>query len=221
MSECRFQETALGLLRLAATSVPAWAQGEGTDKGDPLVARGKYLVTVALCNDCHTPWKLNSEFNLPEQDWSRMLSGHPADAPDPASEYKGHDMAVIGPTFTSFRMPFGVVYTANLTPDKETGLGNWTEQMFVSALRKGTHMGGDGRIILPPMPWPLVRQMTDDDLKAIFAYLRTVPAIRNEVPRHKVPDAVIDQLSVSTKRYMRAQREPTELSHRSSVRQPR
>ena len=54
------------------------------------------------------------------------------------------------------------------------------------------------------MPWPLVRQMTDEDLKAIFAYLRSIPAIHNEVPAHKVPDAVIDQISCSTKKYMAA-----------------
>jgi hypothetical protein len=171
------------------------------------VARGKYLMTVALCNDCHTPWKFNPEFHMPEPDMSRMLSGHPQGAPDPASEYKGHDMAVIGPTFTSFRLPFGVVYTANLTPDNETGLGTWTEAMFVSALRKGTHMGGDGRVILPPMPWPFIRQMTDEDLKSIYAYLRTIPAIHNEVPPHKVPDGVIDQISADTKRYMGAQQQ--------------
>jgi hypothetical protein len=174
-------------------------------KNDARVARGKYLVTVSLCNDCHTPWKFNPEFHMPEQDWTRMLSGHPEGAPDPASDYKGHDMAVIGPTFTSFRMPFGVVYTANLTPDDQTGLGKWTESMFISALRKGTHMGGDGRVILPPMPWPLVRQMTDEDLKSIFAYLRTIPAVHNEVPPHKVSDAAIEQITADTKRYQAAQ----------------
>jgi hypothetical protein len=174
-------------------------------KSESRVARGKYLVTVALCNDCHTPWKFNPEFHMPEQDWSRMLSGHPEGAPDPASDYKGHDMAVIGPTFTSFRMPFGVVYTANLTPDDQTGLGKWTESMFIAALRKGTHMGGDGRVILPPMPWPLVRQMTDEDLKSIFAYLRSIPAVHNEVPPHKVSDEAIAQVTESTKRYMAAQ----------------
>lgn len=174
-------------------------------RAESRAARGKYLVTIGLCNDCHTPWKLNEEFKIPEQDWSRMLSGHPAGAPDPAGEYKGHDMAVIGPTFTSFRMPFGVVYTANLTPDKQTGLGNWTEEMFIQALRKGTHMGGSGRVIMPPMPWPFVRQMTDEDLRSVFAYLQSIPAIKNEVPPHKVADAVIDQISCDTKRYMEKQ----------------
>jgi hypothetical protein len=111
-------------------------------------------------------------------------------------------MAIIGPTFTSFRFPFGVTYSANLTPDKETGLGNWTEEMFLGALRKGKHMGGDGRMIMPPMPWPLIGQMTDEDLKSVFAYLQSIPAIHNDVPAHRVPDAVISQMSVNTANYM-------------------
>jgi mono/diheme cytochrome c family protein len=178
----------------------------GSDVRAARVARGKYLVTIGSCNDCHTPWKFNPEFQLPEQDWSRMLSGHPQGGPDPDSDYKGHDMAIIGPDFTSFRFPFGVTYSANLTPDKETGLGNWSEEMFVNALRKGKHMGGDGRVIMPPMPWPLIGQMTDEDLKSVFAYLQSIPAIKNEVPPHQVPDAVIEQISVNTSRYMEHQR---------------
>lgn len=165
------------------------------------IERGRYLVTVASCNDCHTPWKFNQKLEMPEQDWSRRLSGHPAGAPDPAGELKPGDIAVLGPTFTSFRFPFGVVYAANLTPDKATGLGGWTKKMFVSALRKGTHMGGDGRVILPPMPWTQIGQMSDADLEAVFAYLQSLPPIPNEVPENKVPPAVIDAISVATKQH--------------------
>lgn len=170
------------------------------------VERGRYLATVAGCNDCHTPWRLNQTLHMPERDWSRMLSGHPTGAPDPSSDLKPSDMAVIGPTMTSFRMPFGVVYAANLTPDKATGLGEWTEEMFVGALRKGTHMGGDGRVILPPMPWELIGQMSDDDLKAVFAYLKTVPAIHNDVPENKVPPEVVEAISLATKHRDEARR---------------
>ena len=159
------------------------------------VERGRYLATIGSCNDCHTPWKLDPEIGLPLPDMSRMFSGHPEGAPDPASDYKGRDMAIIGPTFTSFRFPFGVTYSANLTPDPTTGLGNWTEDMFVSALRKGKHMGGEGRTIMPPMPWPLIGQMTDEDLKSVFTYLKSIPAIKNDVPQHKVPNEVIEDLS--------------------------
>jgi hypothetical protein len=106
-------------------------------------------------------------------------------------------MGVINATMTSFRAPFGTVYTANLTPDAATGLGAWTEEMFVRAVRTGRHMGGTGRPILPPMPWPNLAQQSDDDLKAVFAYLRSIPAIRNEVPAPKVPDAVMDGIAAS------------------------
>jgi hypothetical protein len=134
---------------------------------------------------------------MPVPDMSRMLSGHPEGAPDPASDLAGHDLAAIGPTFTSFRLPFGVVYTANLTPDAATGLGAWTKEMFVRAVRTGRHMGGNGRPILPPMPWPTLAQQSDADLEAIFAYLRTIPAIRNDIPAPKVPDQAMNAVAAS------------------------
>ena len=167
--------------------------------GDPaaLVARGRQLVTMGGCNDCHTPMKFDAEIGMPVPDMTRMLSGHPEGAPDPVSTVAGHDQAVIGPTFTSFKAPFGIVYTANLTPDEATGLGNWTEEMFVRAVRTGRHMGGNGRPILPPMPWPNVGMQSDADLKAIFAYLRSIPAIRNDVPAPKVPEEVMNGIAAS------------------------
>src|SRR5205085_8707461 len=108
------------------------------------VKRGEYLVNFGGCNECHTPWVFNKELGHPVPDMTRMLSGHPAGGPDPASSYNetGHDIGIIGPDFTSFRLPFGVVYTMNLTPDKDTGLGTWTEAMFLSTMRNGRHLGG-------------------------------------------------------------------------------
>jgi len=179
----------LGLLPAIALAAPA-----------ARIERGRYLVTVMACNDCHTPLKLDEELKMPVTDMSRMLSGHPEGAPDPSSEYKGSDMLIIGPTSTSFKLQFGVVYSPNLTPDKATGLGNWTEEMFLSSLRTGKHMGGSGRAILPPMPWPWFRQMTDEDLKSIFAYLRSIPAIKNEVPPPKVPAAALDGITAGTQK---------------------
>jgi len=161
------------------------------------VARGRLLVSIGGCNDCHTPMKFDPELGMPVPDMTRMLSGHPAGGPDPASTLSGHDMAAIGPTFTSFRLPFGVVYPANLTPDRDTGLGGWTEEMFLRAVRTGRHMGGAGRPILPPMPWMTLAQQSDDDLKAVFAYLQSVPAIRNDVPAPKVPDAAMDAIAAA------------------------
>jgi mono/diheme cytochrome c family protein len=161
------------------------------------VARGRQLVTMGGCNDCHTPMKFDPEIGMPIPDMTRMLSGHPEGAPEPSSTLGGHDQAAIGPTFTSFKAPFGVVFTANLTPDAATGLGNWTEDMFIRAVRTGRHMGGNGRPILPPMPWPNVGMQSDEDLKAIWAYLRSIPAVRNDVPAPKVPDAVMDAIAAS------------------------
>jgi len=161
------------------------------------VARGQMLVSIGGCNDCHTPMKFDPEVGMPVHDMTRLLSGHPQGGPEPASALSGHDNGVIGPTFTSFRLPFGVVYAANLTPDPDTGLGAWTEDMFLRAVRTGRHMGGNGRPILPPMPWPNLAQQNDDDLKAIFAYLHSLPAIRNDVPAPQVPDPAMTALAAA------------------------
>jgi len=114
---------------------------------------------------------------------TRALSGHPQDmvvtAPAPAS---GPWMGSFWPTLTAWSGPWGVSFSANLTPDPETGrLRDFTEDQFLRTLRTGRHQG-QGRQILPPMPWPFIGKMTDDDLKAIFAYLRQVKPINNKVP---------------------------------------
>lgn len=148
--------------------------------GDAAVRRGEYLVTIGGCNDCHTPWRMGP--NGPEQDMSRMLSGHPEDlAMPPAPEVPAPWGGAVAGTFTAWAGPWGVSFTANLTPDPETGLGKWTEQNFIETMRTGRH-DGRGRQILPPMPWMNYAKMTDRDLEAVFAYLRTIPAIRNRVP---------------------------------------
>jgi hypothetical protein len=81
-----------------------------------------------------------------------------------------------------------VSYAANLTPDQNTGLGIWTEEMFVGAIRTGKHMA-TSRPILPPMPWPAFRNFSDEDLKSIYAFLRTVKPITNHVPDVQPPGA--------------------------------
>jgi mono/diheme cytochrome c family protein len=152
------------------------------------LARGKYLVTVAGCNDCHTPWKVGEAG--PEPDMSRMLSGHPADfeITAPAKMPEGPWMVAAAPTNTAWSGPWGVSFTANLTPDQETGLGKWTENIFIQTIRTGRHMGR-GRPILPPMPIPMYKNFTDEDLKAIFSYLQSIPAIKNAVPEPLQPIA--------------------------------
>ncbi len=90
-------------------------------------------------------------------------------------------------TNTAFAGPWGVSFTANLTPDLETGLGGWTADTFIAALRTGRHEG-KGRPILPPMPYRMIRTLTDEDLSSIFAYLQSLPPIRNRVPAPVDPD---------------------------------
>jgi hypothetical protein len=189
---------ALGLVAamvLASAGSAGAAKAKGKDaKLDP-VARGAYIVSYSGCNDCHTPWVFNKDFGSPVPDMTRMLSGQPAGTPDSATKINPKtDLALIAGTFTQFTLPFGIVYSANLTPDKETGLGNWTEEMFVKAIRTGMHLGAAGRPILPPMPWPEFRNMTDDDLKAVFAFLKTIPAVHNPVSDPKVPPPVLDAM---------------------------
>lgn len=145
------------------------------------IERGAYLVRVIGCNDCHTPFKLGPRG--PEPDMSRALTGHPSDLvmPPPPSLPPGPWVWVGGATNTAFAGPWGVSFAANLTPDRETGLGKWTEEMFVATLRTGRHQG-KGRPILPPMPWPFYKNLSGEDMRALFAYLQSLPPVRNRVP---------------------------------------
>jgi hypothetical protein len=168
-------------LMLLATNVHA-------QSADEKLARGKYLVTIAGCNDCHTPWKMGDRG--PEPDMSRMLSGHPESVALPPAPRlpEGPWVMTASATNTAWSGPWGTSFTANLTPDPETGLGKWTQRNFTETIRTGRHMGR-GRAILPPMPWPMYRNFTDADLEAIFGYLQTIPAIVNRVPEPLPPAA--------------------------------
>lgn len=153
--------------------------------GHTAVERGRYLVTAMGCNDCHTPWKLGE--HGPAPDMTRMLSGHPAAMQlPPAPPASGPWIVHAAATNTAWAGPWGTSFTANLTPDADTGLGRWTEQEFVQALRTGRHQGR-GRQILPPMPYPMISQLSDADLGAVFAYLQSIPAIANKVPQPLPP----------------------------------
>lgn len=149
------------------------------------IERGKYLVTIASCNDCHTPWKMGPKG--PEQDMSRMLSGHPESMPMPPAPPPPPPWGISGAmTLTAWSGPFGTSFTANLTPDMETGLGKYSEADFIKAIRTGIMLGSN-RPIMPPMPVEYIKQMTDDDLKAVYAYLRSIPAVKNKVPDYQPP----------------------------------
>lgn len=161
--------------------------GEATATLDP-IERGHYLVKVIGCSECHTPKLMTDEG--PVIDESRLLSGHSDGGllpPPPAAD--GPWIATGSWDLTAWSGPWGISYTANLTPDENTGIGIWTEDMFVRAIRTGRHMG-QSRPILPPMPWQFYRDLTDEDLKAIYAYLRTIPPVHNRVPEPAPPGGV-------------------------------
>src|SRR5262245_10137361 len=113
---------------------------------EPPAAKGKYLVTVGGCDDCHTPKVFGPDGA--KLDMTRRLSGHPAaeKLPKPPAGALGPGKfgALVGPHLTAWVGPWGTSYTRNLTPEKTTGLGSWTEEMFVKALRTGKHQG-EGR----------------------------------------------------------------------------
>lgn len=155
--------------------------------------RGEYLVSTTGCDDCHTPKTMGAD-GLPSPDMSRRLAGHAAGAPYPTwqpSDLSDRTALVLSdPNLTAWAGPWGVSFSANLTPDEETGLGGWTEDAFVQAMRTGKHQGQpNGRPILPPMPWQSLANMTDDDLKAIWAYLQTITPVNNAVPTPVPPAA--------------------------------
>jgi mono/diheme cytochrome c family protein len=150
---------------------------------DKEIRRGELLATFGGCHDCHTPKVMTPKG--PQPDTSRLLSGHPSDAPLPAVPQD-----VIGPTkwgalatndLTAWAGPWGVSFAANLTPDV-TGLGPWTAQDFIHTMRTGKHLGV-GRALLPPMPWLDSAALTDQDLRALFKYLQSVKPISNQVPQ--------------------------------------
>ena len=146
-----------------------------------LAERGKYLVDVMGCNDCHSPKVMTA--HGPEPDTTRLLSGHPSDLPiGPVDTATLRNWVLFHPMQTSAVGPWGVSYAANITSD-ETGIGNWSEGQFIKAIREGKYKGLDGgRSLLPPMPWPSFAKATDEDLRAIFTYLKSTKPIHNVVP---------------------------------------
>jgi hypothetical protein len=147
-----------------------------------MVKRGEYLVNSIGCDDCHSPKRFGP--NGPEIIPELRLSGYPADRPIQKADTNviKQGWMLFGGDLTTAVGPWGVSFAANITPD-ETGIGNWTEHNFLTAIRHGKLKGQEnGRSLLPPMPWFVYKNMTDEDLKSIFAYLKTLPAVRNVVP---------------------------------------
>ncbi|MBD0832419.1 c-type cytochrome [Aestuariibaculum sediminum] len=152
---------------------------------DP-VKRGEHLVNAIGCHDCHTPKKFTE--NGMELDLDRLLSGHPADEVlPPYDETTAKSYLLFNMGLTAATGPWGTSFGANLTPHA-TGIGSWNEAQFLTAIKKGLYKGMEGsRPLLPPMPWQSYKNLPDDDLKAIFAYLKTIKPIENLVPANIPP----------------------------------
>ena len=154
-----------------------------------LVEKGEYLVRTIGCDHCHTPKKLTTDGPVP--DMARWLMGYPSQ--DPLPEINKDEIApgkwvLFNGDLTAAVGPWGVSFAGNLTPH-QTGLGNWTYDQFKKAMTQGRYKGLDNtRMLLPPMPWQSYAELKEEDLNAIFEYLKTIKPIENIVPNHIPPN---------------------------------
>jgi hypothetical protein len=172
------------LLAVAISCNEADSEGFAPPLADPvqLVKRGRYLVNAIGCDDCHSPKKRGP--HGPEIDSALRFSGYPAGRPLPAFDTNtAKHWVLFGGDLTSAIGPWGVSFAGNITSDA-TGIGNWTEAQFIRCLREGKWKGLEqGRPLLPPMPWQNFRKLSYEDLRCIYAFLRTTRPVNNTVPQ--------------------------------------
>lgn len=175
-------QTLVGLAGLVSVTAPITRVSAEPESP---VERGRYLVTVMGCGDCHSPHGQDGK-PIP----GREFSGHPEGMPLPVWKpemMKDNVVATINPTLTAFAGPFGVSVAGNLTPDPETGIGKKTADQLVESWKTGKHWKED-RMVLPPMPMAPYKELKEEDVRAIFAYLMTLKPIKNACPK-SVPAA--------------------------------
>jgi len=157
----RWAATALVLTTLVvgAVSISCTTTSKTTPTAaeDP-IARGRRITYTSGCMDCHTPGTFYGT-----TDTTRLLSGS--------------ELGWTG--------PWGTTYPRNLTPDVATGIGSWTEDQIITAVREGRRP--DGSPLLPPMPWPMYAHLTDEDAHALAAYLKSIPPVVHEMPKQQPP----------------------------------
>jgi mono/diheme cytochrome c family protein len=153
---------AAGVASLSCTT--GQTEAPATAAAEDPIARGHRIVYTSGCVDCHTP---GSFYGAP--DTTRMLSG---------SEL-------------GWQGPWGISFPRNLTPDSTTGIGTWTEDQIMTAVREGRRP--DGSPLLPPMPWPVYSKLTDEDARALAKYLKSLPPIAHEVPKAQPPGGKTDR----------------------------
>jgi cytochrome c553 len=178
LSACLPIAVAISACNQPPASAPATAPAPAAAPTQTPAERGKVLVQVGGCHDCHSPKDKGQIIQ------STMLSGHPSSLKITAP-HKVTGPWVIGTTdmLTAWSGPWGISFAANITPDPDTGLKSsaWSEDAFLKAMKTGKHIG-TGRDILLPMPWFMYKDLSDEDLKAIWAYLQSIPPVKNEVP---------------------------------------
>lgn len=149
---------------------------------DSLIIRGGYLVNIAGCGDCHTPKIMTAMGPVP--DTTKLLSGHRSDATsnEISTDAFAKGWVLFNNENTALATPDFISYSANITSDS-TGIGLWSFQQFKTALTKGKWKGlENSRDLLPPMPWMNYREMSEEDLQAIYAYLKSTKPVKNVVP---------------------------------------
>ena len=145
------------------------------------IKHGEYLVTAMGCDDCHSPKVMGP--HGPEVDFLRRFSGHPSDVAIPAGDTTAmKSWLLFTHDLTAYVGPWGTTFSANLTSDS-TGIGMWKFEQFKKAIREGKLKGLDGtRPIMPPMPWTQYKNLSDEDLRDIFAFLKSTKPVKNVVP---------------------------------------
>ncbi len=171
------------------TSVESPRETEEVPNTETLVKRGAYLVTIMNCNYCHSPHVSGPDGPVPDPD--RLLSGHPGNLALPKVDTSLiKDWVLISGQNTAMVGPWGVSYAGNITSDV-TGIGRWTEEQFSRAIREGKFKGLEqGRTLLLPMPWRNYASLNDEDVRAIYTYLKTTKPIRNVPPGPRTLDQI-------------------------------
>lgn len=169
-------------------STPKMYEAQTVETEESPIKRGEMLVNAVGCHDCHSPKKMTDKGPIFDPD--RLLSGHPANEALGAYDLETAKAYVLfSPGLTAAIGPWGTSFAANLTPD-DTGIGSWTETQFLTAIKHGKYKGMENsRPLLPPMPWQTISHLPESDLKAMFAYLKTIKPVQNIVPAPIPPKA--------------------------------
>ncbi|MDD2792209.1 MAG: diheme cytochrome c-553 [Sediminibacterium sp.] len=152
---------------------------------DSLVQRGKYLVEVIGCGDCHTPKVMTPMGPVP--DTALLLSGHRQNLPEQeiSQDAFKKGWVLFNGENTSLATPGFISYASNLTSDS-TGIGSWSFEQFKTALQKGKWKGlENSRPLFPPMPWQNFAKLKEEDVRAIYEYLQSTRPVKNQPPMSK------------------------------------